>query len=537
MDSPIHHHHKNNKPSSHARFAGRLPAGTQSPVTVSKQGVQHVRRLPSGEEQRILSVGLACSECFSGETLHRLLKPGLEYEIQVMEQLLHNQPAAPLSIHTSSGVPAALDGFLEALEPHLPWKNDAETLDWACSLQLEGASAVWAAIDLLLQVSMIETQGASSNRTKVAVGRTSYHGPPSTSFGAKEPIWRKTHQTTYPTPLAGEEIDDAAMIEEFQAFLDQEGDSIGVMLVEPQWGSSQAGLPWPKQLLQQYIAMAQARGIKVVCDEIMCGLGRHGHGSLFVSEAWELNPDAITFGKAIAGGVFPLSGAILKTGRDLLASEGKTVMQSHTYAGSSVRALMTATAVLQELPKWMPSVTKLGEEMKHIFRYINKRSEGMVHCSGQGLMWGGVFSRDGQCKDPAYRANLIKVFKKHCEEIGVVPYYVPVGGFICSPVMDVDVGTIYKIGEKLEEALLLTKEEVGWEGIESSSDTESLTASESSQSLDVDALVAKMDAAAGAAGVDDDATSKCSPHLHATRSCTSCTSFVCDAVRTRFLNV
>ena len=35
----------------------------------------------------------------------------------------------------------------------------------------------------------------------------------------------------------------------------------------------------------------------------MCGLGRHGKGSLFASRDLELDPDAITFGKAIGGGV------------------------------------------------------------------------------------------------------------------------------------------------------------------------------------------------------------------------------------------
>ena len=40
----------------------------------------------------------------------------------------------------------------------------------------------------------------------------------------------------------------------------------------------------------------------MLADEIMCGLGRHGKGTLFLSEAWDLNPDAVTFGKAIGGG-------------------------------------------------------------------------------------------------------------------------------------------------------------------------------------------------------------------------------------------
>ncbi len=66
----------------------------------------------------------------------------------------------------------------------------------------------------------------------------------------------------------------------------------------------------------------------------MCGLGRHGKKGLFLSESWDLNPDAVTFGKAIGGGVYPLSGAIIKSGKRQFEAEKQTVMQGHTYAGN-----------------------------------------------------------------------------------------------------------------------------------------------------------------------------------------------------------
>ena len=185
MDDPKH-----SKPC-HGSYAARRPAGTEHPVTLTKDGVRHRQRLPDGSEREILACGLACSECFSGKNLYDILQPGLEYEMRAMENLKNGRPAEPLSIHTSSGVPEALGPFLEALEIHLPWKNKEE-LDWCVSLQIEGASAVMAAIDMVLQVSMFEN--GKSDRTKVAVGATSYHGPPSTSFGAKSPLWKKHHQ-------------------------------------------------------------------------------------------------------------------------------------------------------------------------------------------------------------------------------------------------------------------------------------------------------------------------------------------------------
>lgn len=255
MDDPNH------SQNPHSNFAARRPAGAGYPTTLKKDGVRHTQRLPDGTEREIIACGLACSECFSGKNLHRILTPGFEKQREIMDALAKGEPAAPLVIHTSSGVPEALPEFLKALEVHLPWQNKDE-LDWCVSLQLEGASAVWAAIDMVLQVNIIENK--QQDRLKIAVGATSYHGPPSTSFGAKQPLWHKNNQLIYPVPTAYGTYDEEELLEKYRKFLDEHAHEIGVMLFEPQWGSSQAALPWPKHLLKTYIEMARERGIKIV---------------------------------------------------------------------------------------------------------------------------------------------------------------------------------------------------------------------------------------------------------------------------------
>jgi len=461
-------------------------------------------------------MGLACSECFSGKNLYKLLKPGFDYEAKVMEDLKEGRSAEPLSIHTSCGVSPALDGFLQAIEKHLPWENSAE-LDWCVSLQIEGASGVFAAVDMCLQTLHMEE--GNNERMKIAVGGKSYHGPPSTAFGARAPLWKKNHQLVYQAPVAGDDFKEEELLEQFREFLETHGSEIGVILFEPQLGSSQAAYPWPKDLLKAYIKLAKSYGIKIVCDEIMCGLGRHGQGSLFISQAWELDPDAVTFGKALGAGTFPISGAILRKGRDLLAAKKGSVMQSHTYCGSSTRALMAATAVLDEVPKWFPFIEKSGEEFSNIFRYLNQMSRGMLVCHGMGLMWGGVFSTVGQNADEAYRKNAVAVFKKHTIDLGIVPYHVPVGGFMVSPVYDIDVGTIYDVGERLEEAIKRTMAEVNWEPKAPSIDN-------SGSYPDLASLFERFSKA-----------EQCCEVFHEAKICTACSKFVRQSIRTRFVEV
>ena len=167
--------------------------------------------------------------------------------------------------------------------------------------------------------------------------------------------------------------------------------------------------------------MAHAAGALVVSDEVMCGLARHGQGDgkCFLSDAWGLQPDCITFGKAVATGMFPLAGrvappparrlvvhravlfrlncrsphehegatfpptapltpplaagAIITHGLAEMHSAGRSVSQSHTYAASSPRALMAATAVLNSLPQFAPQVAAAGDLLGAQLQEVRRR--------------------------------------------------------------------------------------------------------------------------------------------------------------------
>jgi len=251
----------------------------------------------------------------------------------------------------------------------------------------------------------------------------------------------------------------------------------------------------------------------------------------------------VQFGKAIATGVFQMSGAILKQGRKLLNAKKCSVLQSHTYAGSSTRALMAGTAVLEEFVRYLPNVAKLGGEMSHIMSYLGKNSDGLFICHGQGLMWGGVITYEGQCRDEDYRNNVVQSFKKHCEDMCIIPYFVPVGGFMVSPVIDIDVGTIYEIGERLEAVIKRVVEEVAWKpvdavGVESENFKAFLAPSIASAStIDLEELARHAEESTSAIIKEMDlGYDKCVPHFHDTKCCTSCNNFVCQNVRSKFVN-
>ena len=397
------------KGASDKHFAGRYALGKNMPVLHKKNGFKLER-----EDGAIRLLGGACGECLGGANLAELLAEGFEIESRAMEALAQNKPAETLSVHTSAGVPTQLDEFIAALKRHLPM---ADGDDWCVNLQSEGASAVHAAVDMCLQ-AFHSGELVAGGRCKLACGASSYHGPASTSPGGATPLGAAakglTHPVRYPVPTPflrhkGESVDKfhARLLSEFGQYLDTYANEIGVLLVEPQWGSSVAAMPWPPKLLKAYIAAAKERGIAVVCDEVMCGLGRHGaepNGGTgcFLSECWDLQPDIVTFGKAIGGGAgHLLSGAIVLNDASKMAQGSKTAFQSHTYAGSSARALANGAGLLDAIPTWRSSVNAIGDAIAPIVAELNEASGGAMIAHGQGALWGGLFAH----ADPQARAQ------------------------------------------------------------------------------------------------------------------------------------
>ena len=442
-----------------ASRADHGPVLSVPPIVLKKDGIKEVWSPAPGEEKEMLSIGRACSEVFQGTALRDVLIGGHEYEKAALDALGSDAFANPLVQHTSAALPPQYDAFNAELAKNLP-KSFGD--DWCVSLQVEGASAVLAAVEMLLHLQ--QARGHAS-RTKVAVADRSYHGPPSSSLGvpagAMTAVGKATKpdQLVYPAPHIFREGDVASLKAEWNAFFDAEGDDLGVVVVEPQWGSSCAAAPWPKELLAEFVAMAQDRGALVLADEIMCGLGRHGQGTMFLVDAWGIAPDCVTFGKAIASGVFPMAGAVLARGASELNKTGKRLGQSHTYAASSPRALLAATAVLQEVPKWQAHIGAASDALAEGLANCANASNGKVITHGLGLMRGACFVAD---VDAETRVKAAGVLKGHCKANAVWPYFVPAGGVMCTPPYNVPVDVVVEAGKRMEAAFAATTKDMGW---------------------------------------------------------------------------
>lgn len=120
----------------------------------------------------------------------------------------------------------------------------------------------------------------------------------------------------------------------------------GVIPLDPEWAKAAA-------------EAARKAGAIVMCDEVQTGFGRCG--ALMANTALEINPEVVTFAKAIAGGV-PM-GACLYRGKGNVFQAGD---HQSTFAGNPL-ACAAANVVLDTItaPGFFESVLKKGEYIKN----------------------------------------------------------------------------------------------------------------------------------------------------------------------------
>ena len=165
----------------------------------------------------------------------------------------------------------------------------------------------------------------NTNRPGIIAFRGSFHGR---TFGATsvtgsnskyrknyEPLVPSVYFTPYPTcyrcPYNTTE-DKCSMdcLQELQRTFDYliDPSNVAAVLMEPVMGEGGYVVP-PKKYVQALREICTKHGILLIFDEIQSGFGRTG--KMFASEHFDVVPDIMTLGKAIAGGL-PMS-AIVST--------------------------------------------------------------------------------------------------------------------------------------------------------------------------------------------------------------------------------
>jgi 4-aminobutyrate aminotransferase len=234
---------------------------------------------------------------------------------------------------------------------------------------------------------IIAFRGSFHGRT---LGATSVTGSASKYRKHYEPLIGGVYFVPYPSPyrwgFAEQQVDPetcaAEALREIEKTFDYlvAPEDVAAVIIEPVMGEGGYIVP-PTAFMKGLRDICTKYGIMLIFDEVQSGYGRTG--KMWASEHFDVVPDIMTSGKAIAGG-FPMS-AIIST-REIM-SKWIPGMHGSTFGGHPVAAA-GALAVLDAMKEEniLDNVNKMGKYLRERLAEMQRKFPVMGDIRGLGLM-------------------------------------------------------------------------------------------------------------------------------------------------------
>ncbi len=155
-------------------------------------------------------------------------------------------------------------------------------------------------------------------------------------------------------------------VDALEAALKAHGDKVAAFLVEPIQGEAGIFVPDEGYLLKCY-ALCKKYNVLFIADEIQTGLARTG--KLLAIDYDDVKPDILILGKALSGGIYPVS-AILSSKEIMLCIQAGE--HGSTYGGNPLGSAV-AVAALEVIrdEKLAERAFALGEQFRQGLRNLN----------------------------------------------------------------------------------------------------------------------------------------------------------------------
>ncbi|APA13969.1 hypothetical protein SS1G_11230 [Sclerotinia sclerotiorum 1980 UF-70] len=148
-------------------------------------------------------------------------------------------------------------------------------------------------------------------------------------------------------------------VSDLEVVLEAHGKNTAAFIVEPIQGEAGVVVP-DDDYLSKVHALCKKHNVLLICDEIQTGIGRTGR--MLCSEWSGIKPDMVTLGKAISGGMYPVS-CVLGSKEIMLTIEPGT--HGSTYGGNPLGCAVSIRALeIMEEEK----LTERAEKLGHVLR-------------------------------------------------------------------------------------------------------------------------------------------------------------------------
>jgi putrescine aminotransferase len=185
------------------------------------------------------------------------------------------------------------------------------------------------------------------------------------------------------------EFGDAESVEDELYKADQTGKGIAAVIMEPVQGEAGAIVP-PDDFWPRIRKACDEYGTLLIADEVQTGLGRTG--KLFGVDHWGVVPDIMCLGKAIGGGVMPLS-AFISTPKIWSVLETNPFIHSSTFGGNPLACAAGIAAINVTLEEDLPGqAARKGKYFLGQLIRLKLRYDRLIRrANGKGLLLGIEF--------------------------------------------------------------------------------------------------------------------------------------------------
>ncbi len=232
----------------------------------------------------------------------------------------------------------------------------------------------------------LKTARSASGKKRFVFAEGAFHG---VSFGALS-ITGRTYRRRFEPLLPGCEKISFGDVQALESMLKQ-GD-IAAFIIEPAQAEGGCNIP-PKGYLTSARELCNKHDALLIFDEIQTGFGRTGR--MFASEHEGVEPDIFVVGKALTGGVLPLSASVshLETWKKAYSKDDAWDTLISTFRGNP-KACAAALKTMEILVRdgLVDHAREMGDYTLQRLRDLKTRHKNIVDVRGTGLLLGIEFS-------------------------------------------------------------------------------------------------------------------------------------------------
>lgn len=240
-----------------------------------------------------------------------------------------------------------------------------------------GAEAVETAVKLARKWSY-EVKGIAENAAKIIVCENNFHGRTTTIVSFSNDPDANNNYGPFTPGFVKIPYNDLTALE---TALEQDAANIAAFLVEPIQGEAGVYVP-DENYLKSASELCKKHNVLFIADEVQTGIARTG--KLIACHHENVQPDILILGKALSGGMYPVSAVLAN---DEIMNVIKPGQHGSTFGGNPIACAVAMAALdVVEEEKLSERAEELGQLFRAEIEKLIAKTDLLSSVRGKGLL-------------------------------------------------------------------------------------------------------------------------------------------------------